>query len=123
MLNEKFLETISHEGVVSIVTWTTENVHIANTWNSYLTVISDDTFLIPAAWMKKTEENTKENNKVKLTLGSKEVMGTIGMGAGFSIEGEASFLSSGTEYEMMKEKFPFLTQVLQIKVTSLKQTI
>ena len=123
MLNEKFLETISHEGVVSIVSWTPENVHIANTWNSYVTVVSDNTFLIPAAWLKKTEENVKINNKVKLTLGSKEVMGTIGMGAGFSIEGEASFEDSGAEYEMMKEKFPFLTQVLKIKVTSLKQTI
>lgn len=123
MINEKFLEVIAHEGVVAIVTWTKENVHVANTWNSYITVVSDDTFLIPAAWMKKTEKNIKVNDQVKITLGSKEVMGTIGMGAGFSIEATASFLDSGSEYDMMKEKFPFLSQVLKIKINSLKQTI
>lgn len=123
MINEKFSEVIAHEGVVAIVTWTKEGVHVANTWNSYITPVSDDTFLIPAAWMKKTEENIKVNDQVKITLGSKEVMGTIGMGAGFSIEGTASFLDSGSEYDMMKEKFPFLSQVLKIKINSLKQTI
>lgn len=123
MFNEKFLEVLSHEGVVAIVTWTKDNVHVSNTWNSYLTVVSEDTFLIPAAWMKKTEENIRTNDQVKITLGSKEVIGTMGPGAGFSLEGIASFANTGEEYEMMKQKFPFLTQVLKIKVTSLKQTI
>lgn len=124
MLNEKFLEVVAHEGVVSIVSWTNDDVHIANTWNSYLTVVSDDSFLIPAAGMKKTEKNVQKNNRVKLTLGSKEVMGTIGPGAGFSLEGTATFSGPESEhYEMMKAKFPFLNQVLKITVTSLKQTI
>ena len=123
MVTEKFKEVANHEGVVSIVTWAEGDVHIANTWNSYLTLVSEDTFLIPAAGMAKTEENLAKNPKVKLTLGSKEVIGTIGPGAGFSLEAVGSFLDSGAEFDMMKEKFSFINRVLQIKVTSLKQTI
>ena len=35
MITDKFFEVISHEGVVSIVTWTDEGADISNTWNSY----------------------------------------------------------------------------------------
>jgi hypothetical protein len=73
--------------------------------------------------MRKTEKNILNNNKVKLTLGSKEVMGHKYPGAGFLIEGIANYIESGIEYDEMKSKFSFLTRVLQIKVTSAKQTL
>lgn len=79
--------------------------------------------MIPAAGMIKTEKNTKNNPKVKLTMGSKNVMGYIGMGTGFLVEGTASFLKTGEKYDMMKSKFPFLTRVLIIEVNSIKQTL
>lgn len=123
MLTEKFLEVISHEGVVSIISWGKGEPHVVNTWNSYLTLTKDNKILIPAAGMVKTEANIKENNKVKMTLGSKEIQGHFTQGAGFRFEGTAKFISSGEEYDMMKEKFPFLTRVLEITLTEVKQTL
>lgn len=124
MLTEKFYDVIKNEGVVSIVSWGESEPHIVNTWNSYITVTSDERLLIPAAIMRKTEKNININNKIKISLGSKEVIGYNDyQGTGFIIEGTAKFISSGQEYEEIKEKFSFLTRVLEITVTSAKQML
>lgn len=122
MFSEKFLEVLSKEGVVSIVTSGKDGAHVSNTWNSYL-VIDENKILIPAAAMIKTEENININSKVKLTLGSHEVMGYRYMGTGFLLEGTAKFVKSGDNFKMMMDKFPFLTRVLEVTVTSCKQTL
>lgn len=123
MFNEKFLEVLKHEGVVSIVSCGVNEAHVSNTWNSYLTITDNNKILIPAAAMILTEKNIIENPKVKLTLGSHEVMGYRYMGTGFLVEGTAKFLKDGADFDMMKEKFSFLTRVLEITVTSYKQTL
>jgi hypothetical protein len=123
MLTEKFYEVMKHEGVVSIVSWSNNDAHVVNTWNSYLIVTEDERILIPAAGMRLTQKNVDINNKVKVTLGSKEVMGYKYPGTGFLIEGTAKFVEAGSEFDMMKEKYPFLSRVLEIKVTAAKQTL
>jgi len=124
ILTDKFFEIINHEGVVSIVSWGVDEPHVINTWNSYLVITDDERILIPAAGMRKTQRNVEVNNKVKLTLGSKEVLGYKNyQGSGFLIEGTAKYLTSGPEYDLMKEKFSFLSRVLEITVVSAKQTI
>ncbi len=123
MFTEKFIEVLKHEGVVSIVSNGTNEAHVVNTWNSYLEIAEGNKILIPAAAMIKTEENVKLNPKVKLTLGSKEVMGYQYMGTGFLLEGTAKFLKEGEHYDMMLKKCPFLTRVLEVTVVSCKQTL
>jgi uncharacterized pyridoxamine 5'-phosphate oxidase family protein len=123
MLNDKFFEVVNHEGVVSIVTCANNEAHVVNTWNSYLVVVEGNKILIPAAAMIKTEENININPKVKLTMGTKEVMGYRYMGTGLLLEGTARFLKSGEHFNMMMEKYPFLTRVLEITVDSCKQTL
>jgi hypothetical protein len=124
MFTEKFLEVIGKEGVVSIVTCADNEAHVVNTWNTYLVNPNDGRLLIPAWAMRKTEKKTLKNNKVLLTVGSKEVVGRSGrFGSGFRIEGTAKFIRSGSEFDMMKAKFPFLTRVLEITVTSVIQTL
>ncbi len=123
VFNEKFHEVVSHEGPVAIVTWAEENVNVSNTWASYLRIPKDGRLLIPAAGMKKTEKNIGLNPNVKLTLGTKEVKGLWGPGAGFLLVGTAEFLYEGEEYEMMKEAFPFLSRVLVINVDKITQTV
>lgn len=124
MLSEKFHHVLKNEGVVSIVSWSTGEPHIVNTWNSYLVVTSDERILIPAYAMRKTEKNLTQNNKLKMALGSKNVLGYNDyQGTGFVIEGTGKYLESGSEFEMMKEKFPFLTRVLEVTVTSAKQML
>ncbi len=122
-LSEKFLEVIKHEGVVSIMSWGVEP-HLVNTWNSYLVVTEDERILIPAYGFRKTQKNVEVNNKVKLSLGSKEVLGYNDyQGTGFLIDGKASYMESGEEYDMMKSKFSFLTRVLEITVDNAKQML
>ena len=122
-LSEKFLEVLKHEGVVSITSWGVET-HVANTWNSYLVVTDDERILIPAYGFRKTEKNVDVNDKVKITLGSKDVLGYKDyQGTGFLVDGTAKYISEGAEYDSMKEKFSFLTRVLEITVDSAKQML
>ncbi len=123
MFTEKFLEVMSKEGVVSIVSCADNEAHVVNTWNTYLVRTEDNRLLIPAWAMRKTEKNILKNNKVLLTMGSKEVIGRRGPGCGFFVEGTARYISSGPEWDMMKSKFSFLTRVLEVTVTSVKQTL
>jgi hypothetical protein len=124
MLTEKFYNVLENEGVVSIISWGIDEPHIVNTWNSYLIVTSDERILVPAYAMHRTEKNVNQNNKVKMALGSKEVLGYKDyQGTGFVVEGTAKYLESGAEFDMMKDKFSFLTRVLEITVSSAKQML
>lgn len=93
----RFLEVIGKEGVVSIVSWNENGAHAANTWNSYLVTRDDDRLLIPAHAMSNDREETRQNNKGLLTVGSKEVDGRCGPGAGFLLEATAASVSAGPD--------------------------
>lgn len=122
-LSDKFHDVLKHEGVVSIVSWGVEP-HVVNTWNSFLVVTEDERILIPAYGFRKTEKNVDVNNLVKLTLGTREVSGYKDYpGTGFLVNGTARYISSGEEYDFMKEKFSFLTRVLEITVGQAKQML
>ncbi len=123
MFNDKFKEVISKEGVVSIVSCADGEAHVVNTWNSYLVLPDEERILLPAWAMRKTEKKVDKNKNVLLTMGSKEVAGRMGPGTGFLVKGTAKFISSGPEFDMMKDKFSFLTRVLEVTVSSVKQTI
>ncbi|BCA86458.1 FMN-binding protein [Enterococcus saigonensis] len=124
MLNEKLLEVLSHEGVVTIISSSQEapGYHAVNTWNSYIHVIHDKLY-IPAAGMHSTEMDIAKNDQILMTIGSKEVIGTVGPGAGFHIVGRAKFISEGSIYEQVKSDLPFLTRVLEITVKNVEQKI
>ncbi|MEI6123468.1 MAG: pyridoxamine 5'-phosphate oxidase family protein [Bacteroidota bacterium] len=122
-LSKKFYEVLQHEGVVAIMSWGVEP-HMANTWNSYLVVTTDERILIPAYGFRKTQHNVEVNNRVKISLGSKNVLGYKDYpGTGFVIDGTANYITSGEEYDKMKSKFSFLTRVLEITVVSAKQML
>lgn len=123
MLPEKFFEVLNYEGVVSITTWSDNEAHVTNTWNSYLK-IKDDTLLIPAAGMTSTEADIQKNNRVIITLGAREVEGFNGyQGTGFRLEGTADFIANGPIYDEMFAEFPFLKRVLAVKIESAKQLL
>lgn len=126
ILTEKFFEVLKHEGVVSIVSWGIDEPHVANTWNSFLVVTEDGRILIPAYGLRKTQKNIEAevDHKVKLALGTREVLGYKDYpGTGFVVTGTGKYISSGDEYDMMKEKFSFLTRVLEVTVIAAKQTL
>lgn len=123
MIPEKLKEVLKHEGVVAIVTNGSKGVHVANTWNSYLSVEQDERIIIPVGGMNTTEANIKDNNRVLITLGSRDVQGFHSMGTGFLVTASASFLYSGSQYEKVKQNFPWIRAVLEINPESIKQTL
>ncbi len=124
MFSEKFREVLQHEGVVSVVSWSGGDPHLVNTWNSYLVIPDDNRILIPAWAFRRTEKNILANNQVKISLGSKNVEGYKNYpGTGFIVTGSGRFFDQGEEYDMMKEKFPFLTRVFEVTVDKAKQML
>ena len=122
-LSAKFLEVLQHEGVVAIMSWGVEP-HLVNTWNSYLVVTEDERILIPAYGFRKTQKNVEVNSNVKITLGSKNVLGYKDYpGTGFLITGTAKYIESGEEFEMMKVKFDWLNRVFEVTVDKAKQML
>lgn len=123
MIPDKMMEVLKHEGVIAIVTSGAEEPHVVNTWNSYITITEDGRMLGPVGGMKRTEDNLKQNNKVLVTLGSREVQGFHSLGTGFLIRGTADLIYEGAEFEEMKGKFPWARAVLEIKPESITQTL
>ena len=108
---------------MAIVSCAENEAHVVNTWNSYLVFPDEQRILLPAWKMLETEKKITKNNKVLLTLGTKEVEGRMGPGTGYLIKGTAKFLRSGPEFDMMKSKFSFMTRALEITVLSVQQTL
>lgn len=123
MFTDTFLEALNKEGVAPIVTWSGGEPHLAATWNSYLHKTEDAKLLIPVMGMKTTQDNIAANNHVKMVIGSKEVMGKYGPGAGFLLEGTARVIRDGKELAMMRERFDWANCVIEITVTQITQTV
>ena len=122
MISEKLQEILKKDGVVAIATLGKDGPHMVNTWNSYIRVSSEERLLIPAGYMHQTEENIKHNPEVLITLGSSKVKGLHGPGAGFLIKGKAEFVTSGPDYDNLKEKFSWLRATLAVTIDSATQT-
>lgn len=125
MNNEKLVEVLTStpDCALAIVTQGASEPHIVNSWNSYVNILEDERLLIPVGGMKETEENIRTNNKVKLTIANREVQGKMYKGTGFLITGTGKFVKEGSDYETMKEKFPWARAVLEIRINSAEQTL
>ncbi|MDT3701211.1 MAG: pyridoxamine 5'-phosphate oxidase family protein [Thermincola sp.] len=123
MIPDKLLDVLKHEGVVAIATQGEDGPHLVNTWNTYIQLTADNRFLIPAGFMNTTEKNISKNNKVLITLGSREVEGNHGPGTGFLVTGTAAFVAEGANFELIKGKFPWARAALEVKVNSAEQTL
>ena len=125
MLSEKFYEVTKNEGVVSITSWGSDaQPSVRCTWNSYLRITQDDRLLAPIAGFTSVQQDVDVNDRVIMTLGSREVEGFNGyQGTGFLVEGRARFTDSGEEFDQMKAEYPFMNKLLEITVESAKQLL
>ncbi|MEI6207415.1 MAG: pyridoxamine 5'-phosphate oxidase family protein [Desulfuromonadales bacterium] len=122
MITETLLEVMKQDGVVAIATLGQDGPHMVNTWNRYIRVSADGHLLIPAGYMHRTEANIAFNPNVLITLGSSKVKGLHGPGAGFLIKGTATFVTSGSDFDILKEKFEWLRATLAVTIDSATQT-
>lgn len=123
MFDANFLATLGKEGVAPIVTWSGGEPHLAATWNSYIHRTDDDKLLIPVMGMQTTQENLAANNRVKMIIGSKEVMGKFGPGAGFLLDGTAKMIREGKDLDMMQKRFNWANCLMEVTVTKITQTV
>jgi len=123
MIPEKLLEVMKQDGVVAIATLGADGPHMVNTWNSYLRTTEVGRLLIPVGYMHRTEANIAFNPEVLITLGSSKIKGLHGPGTGFLIKGKAVFVTSGPDFDVLKEKFNWLRATMAVSVESATQTI
>ncbi len=125
MINEKLMEVLTNppDGAIAIVTQGVSEPHIVNSWNSYVTVTPEGKLLIPVGGMFETEKNIARSNKVKLTVANREVQGKMYKGTGFLIKGTAEFVKAGSNFDLLKAKFPWARAVLSIAIESADQTL
>lgn len=123
MIPEKVKEILNHEGVVAIATQGKDGPHLINTWHSYVQITDAGNLLVPVGGMKITEANLQKDNRVLVTLGSREVTGLRGPGAGFLIIGTGKISKSGNQYDVIKKIFPWARATLEIIIVSIEQTI
>jgi len=120
---ETLLEVLRHEAPVAIATQGADGPHLVNTWNSYVQLEGDDTLIVPVGGFHKTEANLGRNDRVKLTISSREVIGKRGSpGAGYLIAGTAKFYFEGPCFEKVKQRFAWARAALVVKVESAEQT-
>lgn len=125
MLNEKLLDVLSHptDAPITMVTTSDAGAHLVNTWNSYVLVTPEDKLLIPASGFNKTEKNLSLHNEIQLSIASKQIQGYRGPGTGFIVTGTTRFVTSGADFDHMKERFSWIRAVLEITVTTAKQML
>ncbi|QWV94807.1 pyridoxamine 5'-phosphate oxidase family protein [Geomonas oryzisoli] len=122
MIPEKLLEILKQDGVAAIATLGEDGPHLVNTWNSYIRICEEGRILIPAGYMNRTEANVAFNPEVLITVGSSKVQGLHGPGAGFLIKGDAAFVTSGPDFDLLKSKFSWLRATLAVTPISVTQT-
>lgn len=125
MIDQKLMEVLTTppDAALAIVTQGLNEPHVVNSWNSYVHVTDEGKLLIPVGGMIETEKNIERNNKVKLTITNREVEGKSYKGTGFLIEGSASFIIEGSDFDTIKAKFPWARAALTVIVKSAKQTL
>ncbi|HJE96675.1 MAG TPA: pyridoxamine 5'-phosphate oxidase family protein [Ligilactobacillus acidipiscis] len=123
-LDKKFLEALKHEGPATIVTFNATPAGVVNTWMSYIMLDEENNLMyIPAAGMHSIEDDFTTDNHIVITVGSKDVIGTVGPGAGFYVYGLGTFITTGPAYEKMKKSFPWIRKCLRVDIDHIEQKI
>lgn len=121
MISNTLKSIMQKEGTVAIVAQGKDFPHVVNTWHSFVTVNSDY-FIVPVGGMNTMEEILSHDNRVLVTVGSREVEGLHGAGAGFLLFGNATIIYDGDECELIKKNYPWARAMMKIMVTHATQT-
>lgn len=118
-------EILDHprESAATIVTYTEEGPHIANTWNSYMKLADNNLLYIPAGGFIETQKNLNTNNKIMLSISNPEIQGFEYPGTGVVVEGTGEIVCDGEVVEQCKEQFPWIRGVLVVTIDKVAQKI
>lgn len=71
--------------------------------------------------MQKTQSNIAQNDSISLILAARHVPGLHDDGAGLYINGQASFVTSGKDFEDMKARFSWIRAILKVTIRTVRQ--
>ena len=125
MVMQKLKEILAHglDCAATIVTSGEDGPHVVSTWNSYIQIVDDETLHIPAGGLKHTEANLKANPAVILSISNRALQGFSYPGTGVIVKGTAQIIYDTGAADSLKEKFPWLRAVLEVKVKEVTQTL
>jgi len=125
ILTDKFLELLKYEGEVALTSWGAEETpHATGTWISYLTLTEDGRLLAPAAGFTHFEADIKINDTVLALVAVREVAGFNDYpGIGFRLTATAKLLDDGSDFELVKGKYPWCRQALELMPIKLEQLL
>jgi len=121
MISDTLRLVMQNEGTVAIVAQGKDFPHVVNTWHSFVRV-NGDNFMVPVGGMNTMEAILSDDNRVLMTIGSREVEGLHGMGAGFLVSGNATIVYDGDECERMKADYPWARAMMKIAIKDFTQT-
>jgi hypothetical protein len=124
MLPQTLLEVLNHEAPIAIATQGEDGPHLSNTWNSYVQVSGEDTLIVPAGGLRRTEANIAKDDRIKMSIASRQVKGKNGgQGTGFVLTGTAKFHFEGPSFEKVKERYSWARAAVVVKVETAEQTL
>ena len=126
MLPADFYHLPEYTSIVTITTLGMQGEHIKTLWNIYLFITEDDRLLIPFEDYSNTENDIKFNTHVKIAIRNSEVENRNNKnypGIGFLLSGEAKFVDFGTEFDMIKTKYPRAYSAMEVTIHKCKQML
>ena len=96
--------------VVAIATYGENGPHLVATWGDFirsLDINDGKTIIIPVGGYHQTERNLKDDDRIELLVGSKQVQGKNSPGTGYRLVGRVEIIASGKYAELTRSKFPW----------------
>ncbi len=126
ILTSTIKDVIEKTEVVAIATYGENGPHLVASWGDFirsLDINDGKTIIIPVGGYHQTESNLKDDNRIELLIGSKQVQGKNGPGTGYRLVGRAEIIASGKLAELAKSKFPWARGALVIEVEKVDQLL
>jgi len=88
------------------------------TWGAYIRSlgIEANKLLVPAGLFNRTEAMLKNDPRVEVLAGSRQVQGEHGPGKGCALHGTAELQYIGVDFDKVKAQFPWARAALVIRV-------
>ncbi len=120
MINEAVRAVLSQEGSATFVTNGPAGPHLVATWQSFLTLLDDQTLAFPAGGYRQTESNLLQGSPVQMVVGSRLPSGTA---AGYRLTGTAALESGTPVHAQLQERFPWCRSAVVMRVTQVDKLL
>lgn len=119
MITESVRAVLAQEGSATFVTAGPEGPHLVATWQSYLTILDDQTIAFPAGGYRQTEANLKANPSLQMIIGSRLPSGALG----FRLSGKAEIQTGTPVHAQLKERFPWCRGAVILRLEAVEKVL